>query len=148
MASKEETSIIDKKLAISDEFNKYLFRLVKLIEMKFSGSYSDSSLIDRYKRRISVAKSTDPLIIIEKCKNKLWEIREHILNENDKFFIDSEYNEMVSNLSEKDEITHIIQLFKQKYSTLLDDEKTAIWGCLKPMLRCSIQYKIIKNEHS
>lgn len=141
MASKKK-DIIDKKLEISDEFNKYLFRLIKLIESKFT-SYNDSILIDRYKRRISVAKSTNPLFLIEKCKNKLWELKDHILVKNDDFFIKTQYDEMVANLVEKDEITHIIHLFKQKYSSLLDDEKNVIWSCLQPMLRCSIQYKLL-----
>jgi hypothetical protein len=143
--NKSERDLIDLKLKISDDFNREVSKLVKLVDTKIQGNLE----VDSLKRLIKLGKSTDPLILINSCQDLLWKFRDLISEEKDQFFLDYDYKDEQNVAIEEDKkfIESIIRLFKAAYKTYSSGEKKLIWKSLKQMLKFIIEFKLACGDH-
>jgi hypothetical protein len=88
-----------------------------------------------------LARDIDPLLIINKCSNKIWAHREQIINEDESFFLNSQYNNFIKNDENKSFISELVNLIKKRYIGISASEKKVLWNLIKAMLTSIVKYK-------
>ena len=97
-----------------------------------------------YKTAISLLKLTDekkPLQYYKKFVND--EYKEHIINKNDTFFLNNDFNEIIKDTELNNEIntsdisSKIIDRLKGYWSKISDDNKNIIWNYFSLFLKIS-----------
>lgn len=86
-------------------------------------------------------KDVDPLLIINSCKDRIWQFKDGIINEDEKFFMNSNFTHLYNTDENSEFISGIIDTIKSKFSERSDAEKRKIWDLMKSVLRCVIEYK-------
>lgn len=119
---------------ILKDFHSSLFQMVKICK-KIDPKNPD---VDFLQNKLSLARSIDPLLIMNNCKNKLWEYRKHIIDEDEEFFMNHDFNIDVDN---KEIIDSFVTLFKNYIKKLSPKEKALVWALIKKLLECVAKYK-------
>ena len=82
-----------KVSVVLQTFSSDIAQLLKLVDNKLAGNLE----VDRLKRIIRIARDEEPLLIINKCKDKIWDSREKILAEDEDFFVAKKFDEYIKN---------------------------------------------------
>jgi hypothetical protein len=130
-------------LDILDKFHSTvaaIFRIAKKLE-------PDSTEIIRLSRILNIAKQEDPLIIINRSKDKIWLYRQYIINEDEDFFYNNKFSQFIKEDENKEFMYTLIGLIKKRFRALSQDEKDVIWKYSKDLLRYVIEYKKITGDH-
>ena len=136
----------DKQRKISiiiQGFHTDLSQLLKVVDIKLAGNLE----VDRLKRLIRIARDEEPLMIINKCKDKIWDSRKQILDENEEFFISKKYEEYIKKDGNQMFIEGLINLFKNSRHMLSEKERKFMWVVIKRMLSAVTEYKIIIGDY-
>lgn len=128
---------------IAHNFSTHISQLLKLIDAKLAGNLE----VDRLKRLIRIARDEEPLMIINKCKNKIWDSREKILAEDEAFFISKDYNEYIKKDGNQVFIESLINLFKNGRNLLSKKENSHMWAVVKQLLATVTEYKIAIGDY-
>jgi hypothetical protein len=135
----------DKKL--SDILQKFNLHAGKIMKIGVQISAESSPQIEWLGRVFKIARDVDPLCIITRCVDKMWDNKENILNKNEKFFIEkfdtSKYIKVDKN---KEWLDEIVKVVRKEFSILSANEKSCIWFYLNEMLTAVIEYKLLKGE--
>lgn len=117
---------------IATEFNSTVFKLVKICKRLEPGNADLAWL----QNNLSLARDLDPLMIINSCKDIIWEYREHIMNEDEKFFLSMDARKKVANTNDEETkiALSLISSIKEKYPALSQGEKKQIWSHVKNLL--------------
>lgn len=136
--------IIDQKLKLADAFNREIAKLLRLADQKMP-----SLDMDQIRRLISLGKSSDPLLLIDGSEDLLWQYKNEINAENDQFFLNMNYKKEIKHPDSisTEFIEKFIGALKTCYLTLSKNEKKVIWTCLKSMLKCVIEYKLLLSAN-
>ncbi|MGL5934196.1 MAG: hypothetical protein ACRCZI_01085 [Cetobacterium sp.] len=102
--------------------------------------------LDSLQNIIKLAKDVDPLIIINRCKDKFWMHREYIINEDENFFLNNQFSSFIKDDENKSFIYSLINLIKSRYKTMSVGEKKQIWSLIKDLLKYVIEYKKSIND--
>jgi hypothetical protein len=78
---------------IITEFHSVIFKVFKICQKIEPNNIE----LEWLRKQISLARDIDPLLIINKCSNKIWAHREQIINEDESFFLNSQYNNFNKN---------------------------------------------------
>lgn len=124
-------------------FHTGISKMLKVTDSKLPGNIE----VDRLKRLIRIARDEEPLMIINKCKDKIWDAREKILSEDEDYFIKKEYDEYIKKDGNQMFIEGLINLFKQSKDMLSDKEKAYVWKVNKQLLADVTTYKILINDY-
>lgn len=133
----------DKEIDIVlSEFHSTIFKILKICR-KIEPNNMD---LEWLQSKLSIARDIDPLIIITTCSEYIWEYREHIITENEDFFLKSKYTEFIKeDTKDKSFMYSIINLIKNKYSEISKSEKKSLWDLIKSVLSFTVKYKKLTN---
>lgn len=135
MSSTEINSIVN-------EFHSHIFKLLK-ISQRMEPSNID---LEWLRKQLALARDIDPLLIINKCSEKIWSYREQIIAEDDDFFLKNQYSNFIKNDQNKSFISELVNLIKKRYTDLSLGEKKAIWLLIKGMLSAVARYKKVTGN--
>jgi hypothetical protein len=141
MSNKEDK---DKEISlVVHDFHSQLSKVLKLIDSKIPNDIE----IDRLKRLIRIARDEEPLMIINKCKDKLWNAREQIRTKDKTYFLKKEYNEYIKKDGNQMFIEGIIGLIKQSHTMLSEKELEVVWKINNKLLDDVCKYKILIGDY-
>jgi hypothetical protein len=129
--------------AIVQSFSSDISQLLKIVDAKLAGNLE----VDRLKRVIRIARDEEPLLIINKCKDKIWDSREQILAEDEDFFISKRYDEYIKKDENQMFIEGLINLFKSSRSLLSEKESKFMWATVKHLLATVTEYKMLIEDY-
>jgi hypothetical protein len=133
---------------VIDNFHKSLFKLVKISK----GLEPNNIELETIHKLMITARRTDPLIIIDTCKDIIWDLRTQILNKEEAFFLDTNILKKVNiNIPvqeiNQDILTCLISTFQKKYTILKPLEKDEIWRLVNDILINVVKYKKLTNDY-
>lgn len=138
---------MDENLAELDrvckEFHSCISKILNVVDSKLPGNLD----IDRLKRLIRLARDEDPLLVISKCKDKIWDAREHILTENEEFFLNKEYDQYIKKDANQAFIETLVTLVKEGHQSLSDEEKKYVWEVNKDLLTAVTEFKLLTDDY-
>ena len=129
--------------AIVQSFSSDISQLLKIVDAKLPGNLE----VDRLKRIIRIARDEEPLMIINKCKDKIWDSREQILAEDEDFFISKRYDEYIKKDENQMFFEGLINLFKSSRSLLSEKESRFMWSTVKHLLATVTEYKMLIEDY-
>jgi len=127
-----------------DDFNKEILILVKFMKKKDKKNID----IEWLYKILCTIKNENPSFIIEKCIDKLWHNRDHILNRSELFFKDDYEKKWIKEDCRKEWLSSFICHIKNNMFILNDEEKTFTWDHVNNMLKIVIEYRLIKKYHN
>jgi hypothetical protein len=135
----------DKKISDSvQSFNTQCGKILK-IACKIAGS--DHKHLSWCVRMFKIAKDIDPLCIINRGVDKLWDSKEHIINKDKLFFMEKyDTNKFIKNDGNKQWLDGIVETVKLGMDELSKMEEEYVWNCLNIMLSSVIEYKLLTND--
>ena len=136
-------SVKDVDLIVTD-FHSVIFKILRICR-KIDPNNIDLEWINS---KVSLARDVDPLLIISRCKDKLWAYHDEILREDENFFLNNKFSGFIKNDENKTFMYSFINLLKNKINDLSEAEKKLLWSLIKDMLACVIKYKKATNDFS
>lgn len=133
----------ESQLILAEKFNKCIMRIFRMAESKLNSNNPD---IDQLGRLLKLFRSTYPMLMIERCKDKLWVVREYILNKNEAYFLDRSYDEYIKKDKNQRFIETLIEMIQESRSALTDTEVEYIWVSVQEMLGYAMNFKILIND--
>ena len=112
----------DKQKKIStilDDFNRQVSRILKVAETKEKNNVD----VIWVRKTISLIRQENPPLMIEKCTDKIWDNREHIMKRDLDFFLKNSFGQYVKNDERKEWLTGLISMVQKKMVVLSDEEK-------------------------
>lgn len=126
-------------------FNRHISRLIKL-----AGQIEPNNLdIDRIKRLINIIRESNPIMLLEGCKDTIWDHSDKIIKKDLNFFIsnlDSLNSKYINKKSDNAWLEDIVKLMADRLSVISQDQKKYIWDCLNGMLQDIIEYRILIGD--
>jgi len=122
-----KTKNIDDSLKL---LYKNMLGIIDLFQKKFPNDVD----IEQLRRLIIMLNKEEPLVVMKSIKDAVWKIKDHIINENEEYFLSNDrkkeikngvqdkYSDLANNLTRK--IFSKIRYFSEK-------EKETIWKKLK-----------------
>lgn len=138
----QENQLLDKKLALADNFNRQLGNIIRMAEKQLG---TGNLKLYRVKELIKLGKAIDPCYIINNAKDKVWQVREFIEKEDEAYFVSHDYSTEIQNTSNKEFVEELIMMIKTSLPDLKPGEKKYLWCCLKEILRIVIDYMILNS---
>ena len=135
--SKKSMSAIDNLII---KYNKVISKLINTAGRLLPNNPD----IHRVRNIISLAKSADPLILLNDSKDKLWDAKDYIIERNEQeFFYNHEYIDKYPQTDDdKEFLFTILNAIKKKYEFLSKEEVKYIWDLINEMLGICVEYKI------
>ena len=134
--TKEQSDVIDK-------FHRVIFKLIKLAKKIEPNSIE----IEWIQKKLALAREVDPLIVISRCKDKLWFYRKEIIGENEDFFLNQTFSEFIKEDENKTFMNTLMSMMKKKFNERSEEEKKEIWKLLKSLLKRIIEFKKLTNDY-
>ena len=122
---------------IIKEFHNTIFKVLKICKKIEPNNVE----LEWLHNKLSLARDIDPLMIINKCSEKIWAHREHIITENEDFFLNNKYTEYIKEDENKSFMYSLVDLLKDKYKVVSTSEKKVLWSLIKSMLASIVKYK-------
>lgn len=119
------------------EFHSTVFKMVKIAK-KLEPNNID---VEWLQNKLALARDVDPLLIINRCKDKIWAYRNEILEENTDFFMNNHFSQFIKNDENKTFMYTLLGLFKKRFLEFTKEEQKYIWSSAKSMLALVIKYK-------
>lgn len=137
---------MDSKISIDDiisKFNKSMSKIINLVDSKIKDNSRYVQEMNRLKNIIKLAKAIGPETIIERCKDKICAVEAStaIQERNAKFFLERKYDDYVKKDENQIFIETLIQMVKNGYPRLSDNEKIFCWKHADMLLWCCANYK-------
>lgn len=133
------------------DFNSTISELLKNVEALLTSDV-DKANIDRLRKRISFIKSSvgvsEPLSLSHKF---FIDYRDEIKNRDEKFFINMDPKAMAKEYTKKkitsqDEfVFELVDAIKKSYNHASKAEKDLLYGDVKKLLKCAIEWKLHIN---
>lgn len=109
-----------------------------LAQAKASGDEDDIVEIERARRVIGFCPLEEKLL---RTKDKIWNVREHIINKNTSFFLDRDYSGMIKKDGNKAFIEALMEIVKNNFTALNEKEQNQYWKKAKKLLRLVAEFK-------
>jgi hypothetical protein len=129
---------------VVDEFHSVVFKILKICK-KIEPNNID---IEWLQNKLSLARDVDPLMIINRSKDKIWYYRQQILNEDGDFFLNNTFAPFIKNDKNKTFMYTLLNLIKKRFAERSNEEKKMLWGLGKSMLASVIKYKKLIKDYS
>jgi hypothetical protein len=117
-----------------------------ILAMAEKQATEENELIElgRLKRLISLTPIDEIFI---RTKDKIWAVREHILNKNADYFLKKDYSAMIKKDHNQAFMETLIEIIKDKFSTLNKEEQLFYWKKAAILLSCVIRFKKAIGEY-
>lgn len=131
----------DKNLnQIITKFNSSAGKLMKICVKMSDG---ENKHIEWLARVFKIAKTVDPLCIITRCADKLWDSKKQILERNVEFFrSELDTTLYIKNDKNKPWLDGIVETIRGGFDILSENEVEYVWNIINEMLQISIEYKL------
>lgn len=123
-------------------FHNVIFKIMKFCKQK----QPEAVELDSLHRKLSLARDLDPLIIINRSKDKIWMYKDQIINEDEDFFINNKFGQFIKNDENKSFMYTMVKLIKDNFKKMSDPEKKMVWSLIQDLLKIVIEYKKITND--
>jgi hypothetical protein len=127
---------------IVTRFHNVIFKIMKFCKQK----QPDAVALDSLHRKLSLARDLDPLIIINRSKDKIWMYKDQIINEDEDFFINNKFGQFIKNDENKPFMYTMVKLIKDNFKKMSEPEKKMVWTLNQSLLKIVIEYKKITND--
>jgi predicted choloylglycine hydrolase len=130
---------------LNDIYNKYANAILSILTMGQKQTKDEDELVelDRLKRIINLTPSDERFI---RTKDKVWAVREHIINKNAKFFIERDYSAAIKKDHNQGFIETLISIIKYKFTQLTKTEQDFYWKKAAILLNCVARFKKAVGE--
>lgn len=138
MDSKKQKELSD----ILQQFNRQVSRIFKIVD----AIVPDEPNVDWARRIIKIFRNENPPAVLEKCIDKLWDNKDHIMSRDVNFFKTCSFDKYIKKDENKEWLDRLIVLMRTRFFDLSKKEQNCIWECLGEMLKNVIKYKITKGD--
>lgn len=120
-------------------FNDFSNTLISIIRMNITSisNVEDKMEIERIKRIVLLCPIEERFY---RCKDKIWNVRDHIINKNAAFFLERDYSEAIKADQKQAMIENIVEIVKNNYSDRTEKEKAMIWQRTGELLKKVIEF--------
>jgi len=127
------------------EFSNTLNGILALAleQTRISGDESDISELEQVKRLIGFCAAEEKII---RTKDKIWNVREHIMNKDVDFFLKRDYSGMVKKDNNKAIIESLMEIVKNNFEGLTESEQNKYWKKAKKLLNLVGKFKLAIND--
>jgi hypothetical protein len=139
MDNKKEKDISD----ITQQFNRHAGKLFKIIDKNAGEENANAAWVVRI---FKIMRNENPLCILEKCVEKLWDNKDAIISKDVKFFESCNLDKYIKKDKNKVWLDELVSLIRAKYFVLSEKEKDVMWEATNEMLKCVIQYKLVNGD--
>jgi len=142
LCTKEEITELSN---IFVEFSNTLNSIISIAldQAKDSGDEEDITELERARRIIGMCPLEEKLI---RVKDKVWNVHEHIINKNAKFFLDRDYSGMIKKDQNKAFIEALMEIVKNNFEDLPKEHQDHYWKKAKKLVKLVAKFKkIIKD---
>lgn len=139
LSAKEKEIELNKTV---DGFHTELSNVLKIVDAKAPGDIE----VDRLKRLIRLARDEDPLYIITRSKDKVWDSRNNILAENEDYFLSTKFEQYIKKDGNQRFIEALLTLVQNGYAAMTPKEKSYMWNINKRILQHVIKYKMLIGD--
>lgn len=133
-----------EKSNVIDEFHSIISKVLIVCE-RIEPNNMDIMWL---RKKISLAKEVDPLLVIDRAKVKIWEYREQIINKDEDFFLKNRFEKHIKNDENKTFMYTLVNLVKNRFRERSDEEKEYIWSLCNKLLVAVIKYYDITDKES
>lgn len=152
--TEEEVANITARLAkldsktismICDGYTRHVKGIINTIKKSLDPSEDEDQLVevDRLQRLINLAPSD---VVFIRSKDKIWHARTHILNKNEKYFLDRDYSTSIKHDQKQVMIETLISIIQTKFRDLTNEEKDVYWDKACEILKIVCEYKKLTGE--
>jgi hypothetical protein len=139
----------NKQKKINDAVQRFNTQCGKILKIASKISSSNDKHLDWSIRMFKIAKDIDPLSIITRGVDKLWDSKEYIIDKNKLFFMEElDTTKYIKNDGNKQWLDGVVKTVKTGIDKLSKGEEVYIWNCLNEMLSAVIEYKLLTNDFS
>ena len=129
---------------VLQKFNRQISKIFKVIDRL----YPDDNAINHIKNVIQLAREEMPERLITEGGEKLWDNREKIIEWDVEFFLrPGNMSRYAGNEKSRSEVEGMRTFVGREYKNLTDDEIVFVWDTVNSMLKCVIEYRILKGEY-
>jgi len=135
----EKISQCDSKIT-NPLFIEYSNTLNSLLSIIVTQLEEESEIVEleRVKRILSLCPLEEKLL---RTKDKIWNVREHILAKNKDYFLNKDYSSLIKQDSNKAFIENIMEIIKDNFNDLSEKEQAAYWIKAKKLLNIVARFK-------
>lgn len=146
MTSKFEDKELLKLIEVCHEFNRLIKQILHLITKKMPKDTNIACM----KKKLTLLMNISEEDMILRCHEKLYEVKDKILANDEKFFMDGDTEKKVlyKYVKQDDNESYIktmIKTLKLLYRQSSQEEKNIIWEKTNRMLALSLEYMILKG---
>lgn len=136
----------DAKL-ITPIFNEYNNVLNSILSMMRKQAVDEEDIVevDRAKRIIGLCPMEEKLF---RTKDKIWNVRNQILNKDLNFFMTNDYSGMIKNDQNRAFIEAMIEIIKENFIELTKKEQDFYWSKFTKLLHLVAKFKEIIKEYN
>lgn len=131
---------------LNDIYRTYANTINSMISVALKQTEDESDLVqlERLKRIINLTPEDERFI---RSKDKIWNVREHILNKNAKYFLEKDYNPMFKKDHNQSMLESLVEIIKDKFDELDSDEQLFYWKKAATLLNCVVRFKKAIGEY-
>ncbi len=118
-------------------FNQNILAILRFLQSKEPDSPDIHALNTIIKECVAESKT----LMLDRCKDKIWGAREFLQHEDEDYFIKRDYGNLIKRDHNENMITSLVNIIKDGWQTLYDEEKGGIWIKTKLMLKCVAVYE-------
>lgn len=130
---------------LNDIYTKFAqtINLMLTMAQKTTDDEDDLVEIERLKRLINLVGVDERFI---RCKDKIWNVRDHIKKRNADFFLNKDYSSAIKKDSKQVLIETLIEIIKGKFLEIKQQEREFYWQKAETMLDCVERYNQLLNR--
>jgi hypothetical protein len=125
-----------------DEFGREINHLVLMVKRRTT-DISELVQIERVVRLMGICPPDEKFL---RVKDKVFAVREHILNKNAAYFLNKDYSGLIKKDSKQAFIESLVETIKNTYDELTDKEKEMYWDKGLKILRLVIEYRLLVGD--
>ena len=135
----------NKQKQLSDILQRFNSDISKLLKIARAFSDDDPN-VEWVARIIKIIRNENPPMILERCIDKFWDNKDFIIKRDTEFFKTCSLDKYVKKDKNKVWIDGLINLVRTKYFEISEKEQNYIWERMNELLKCVIEYKLVKEE--
>jgi hypothetical protein len=139
----KERTISNEEGKILDDFHRAVFKVIKICKRVEPNNID----IDWLQNKLSFARNVDPLIIMDRAKDKIWHYRQQIIDRNIDFFMKDNFGNFIKNDKNKTFMYTLVNTIKKRVKDLSEEEKNHIWNLINEILGTVTRYKMVSGEY-
>jgi hypothetical protein len=129
----------DQKV-ITDIFEEFCNTLNSIIILVLKQLKDEREIVqlEQLRRVLNITPAFEKFI---RAKDKVWAVRNHIVNKNAKYFLEKDYSSLIKKDSRQTFIESLMEIVRDNFEPLSDSEKDLYWRKASRLLNCVARFK-------